>query len=61
MIVSKNGQHCLLLTDHELFYNNYDSNQIIPIDKLLKESMKESTQLRAFKCIDIDQSGGEDA
>ena len=29
MIVSKSGQHCLLLTDHELFYNNYDSNQII--------------------------------
>jgi len=29
MYVSRNGNHCILLAEHEIFYNHWSDNQMI--------------------------------
>lgn len=64
LFVSRNGNHCILLADHELFYNNWKDNTIIQFDKILLDSIKVERSAsvtsytatsgpRAFKSIDI--------
>jgi len=58
MFVSRDGNHAILLAEHELFYNNWNDNQIIQLDKLLLDSMeKKGTRVSAFKSVDILQEG----
>eukprot|EP00351_Strombidinopsis_sp_SopsisLIS2011_P003625 CAMPEP_0116872960 /NCGR_PEP_ID=MMETSP0463-20121206/3906_1 /TAXON_ID=181622 /ORGANISM="Strombidinopsis sp, Strain SopsisLIS2011" /LENGTH=189 /DNA_ID=CAMNT_0004514095 /DNA_START=90 /DNA_END=659 /DNA_ORIENTATION=+ len=49
MYVDRKGMHCFLLADHEIYYNNWNNDQVhqIPVN------VDGSDQPRAFKSIDI--------
>jgi hypothetical protein len=34
MFVDREGVHCIIVSDYELFYNNWESDQIISINSI---------------------------
>lgn len=68
MYVSRQGSHCILLAEHELFYNNWADNTIIQLDRVLLDSMVEgrsasmagTSRPRAFRSVDVYQAPDDD-
>ena len=69
MYVDKEGQHCILLAEHELFYCNWNDDRIYPIDTLGQEAggapgnqgnsnFLAGQRPRAFRSVDIYHAGG---
>lgn len=52
MYISESGMHCFMLSDHELFYNHYGSDNVQKI-KVESDSTSEIGQQRSFRSIDI--------
>lgn len=53
--VDREGQHCILICDHELFYLNWKDNRVFPISTSGSDSRP-----RAFQSIDIHHEVGEE-
>ena len=56
MFVNREGMHCILLAEHELFYCNWEDNHIYQINTMAQE---ETTRPRAFRSVDIYHDAGE--
>ena len=50
MLISENGMHCLLLADHELFYNHFSSEKV---EKVKVDDSSSDIGRRTFRSIDI--------
>ena len=56
MFVDREGMHCILLAEHELFYCNWEDNHIYQINTMGQEG---TTRPRAFRSVDIYHDAGE--
>lgn len=59
MFVDSTGNHCFMVSDHEIFYNHWESDNIFKVP-LFQTDGGYGEQQRTLKSIDISKAIGDD-